>query len=409
MFASLLIGRTALAQSGSTPLSTHLRAQETSDWCWAASAEMVMETLGKRVPQCEQARSQGFCSSDCCGNPTPLCCIQSGWPQFEKFSYDSKYFDRALTWDELKTELGVHRRPVAFSYHHSRGSGVNHMMVAYGFEEHGLIRLVHVLDPWPPRIGDCREISYSEYINTPTTRHWRDYFEVQVSANPRPPQAATWPAIGVTTIALAPKDRDAPPAPVGAAPQDAVTKSREQATQEIKKYQLPDRIKLMNLTADTVPTLGDPLPVIWLGLDDVLQAEGKLPGQLQRRVSTQVSYPVIAAKQILRAFDVHSNGGQWNLVNSANASMMQLLAKQQHFLATTQKMDPQTMFEVSIPGLNLFFVGGDRRENGKVVGLTLLPVIDYPTFDLSEKQVVEAEAVFPRIYDAASKLRKQTM
>src|SRR5665213_927301 len=58
-------------------LNVVLRAQKTEQWCWAASAQMLMEYLGKTVEQCDQANVR-LGRSDCCKSPTPTACIAGG-------------------------------------------------------------------------------------------------------------------------------------------------------------------------------------------------------------------------------------------------------------------------------------------------------------------------------------------
>src|SRR5450631_2305285 len=58
-------------------------AQQTTMWCWAASAETIMAFQKVKAPQCEQVKLQS--KFDCCTKPVPRECIFGGWPQFEKY------------------------------------------------------------------------------------------------------------------------------------------------------------------------------------------------------------------------------------------------------------------------------------------------------------------------------------
>ena len=49
--------------TGSLPVTLH--PQETANWCWAASGQMVMDYLGNNVSQCTEANNR-FYRSDCC-------------------------------------------------------------------------------------------------------------------------------------------------------------------------------------------------------------------------------------------------------------------------------------------------------------------------------------------------------
>lgn len=78
---------------GSLPVTLH--PQETQNWCWAASGQMVMDYLGHNVSQCVQANNR-FGRNDCCEIdlcPTPtepptydasgncVGCPCGGWPE----------------------------------------------------------------------------------------------------------------------------------------------------------------------------------------------------------------------------------------------------------------------------------------------------------------------------------------
>jgi len=67
-----------------------LHWQETPQWCWAASGQMVMEEAGTRtVPQCYEA-NQALGRTDCCSCPTPAACVQPGWPQWSTWGFNNK-------------------------------------------------------------------------------------------------------------------------------------------------------------------------------------------------------------------------------------------------------------------------------------------------------------------------------
>jgi len=183
-----------------TILSVTLRPQETSMWCWAASARMVMEFLGTTVRQCTEA-NDNFGRIDCCNDDAGVCganpnqyranhagCIQGSWPDFGHYNFDSNNVWRALTWDELKRQISntpnCRAEPVAFAWQWIGGGG--HMMVAYGYFEFKLLWLnsqwVQINDPWAPCVGDSRLITYDEYDSRPGDHtHWRDYFNVKIT------------------------------------------------------------------------------------------------------------------------------------------------------------------------------------------------------------------------------------
>lgn len=155
-----------------------LRPQETDMWCWAASGEMIMKTLRPRakVTQCDEA-NQEFGRADCCKNPTPGVCVEGGWPEFEKYKFDSTPKNGPLAFPEVQQELFCNKRPFAFSWHWIGGGG--HMMVATGYKIVNGTQYVIKNDPWPPNEGqDSVAMTYDFYVQGSDHTHWRDYFEV---------------------------------------------------------------------------------------------------------------------------------------------------------------------------------------------------------------------------------------
>ena len=104
--------------SPSASLKVTLRPQETKMWCWAASGQMVMEYLGRKVAQCEEANHR-FGRDDCCpsaGAEVPSDCVIGGWAEYKKWGFSfKKTTNYALTWDELVAQLssGKPLRPTA--------------------------------------------------------------------------------------------------------------------------------------------------------------------------------------------------------------------------------------------------------------------------------------------------------
>lgn len=164
-----------------THLPVTLRPQQTSMWCWAASAQMVMDFLGVSVQQCTEANNE-FGRADCCNSPTPSGCVNGGWPEFDKYGFTFKRTSNAaLSWDQLRMEVadssGCGRRPFAFSWHWPGGGG--HMMVVIGYQTVGGVNYVEINDPWAPNVGDHRFITYDFYVASPGDHtHWDDFYQV---------------------------------------------------------------------------------------------------------------------------------------------------------------------------------------------------------------------------------------
>ena len=164
-------------------LSVTLRGQEADFWCWAASAEMVMEYLGAPIDQCHEANENCDPSmGDCCGSTTCEFCDDGGWPQFEKYGFlaDTTHL-RALSWEDVRTQIGCQKTPFCMTWITSAAGGDTdgHMMVVGGYKTEGGSNYVLKLDPSPEHKGSMQWITYAEYVNGPHNLHWDDYFNVR--------------------------------------------------------------------------------------------------------------------------------------------------------------------------------------------------------------------------------------
>jgi len=168
-------------------LAVTLHAQETGDWCWAASGQMIMDYLRHSVSQSTQANNR-FGRTDC---PSSQCsravaspsCMGGGWPEFRRYGFSfKKTSNTALTWDQLRNEVAnAHscgQRPFVFSWHWPQDGG--HMMVINGYVTVEGKNYVSVLDPIPVCRGDARIIPYEFYDSSPGDHtHWDDYYDIQ--------------------------------------------------------------------------------------------------------------------------------------------------------------------------------------------------------------------------------------
>ena len=163
--AAVLAASSTLAREACQERTLSLRytPQAGSNWCWAASSQMVMELLGveqKESCQCRQAEQvlgvAGCCatSSACvpAGN-VPARCDEARWPSFVErpdryeFEYrttcdglpnrqdDDACETSPLGWMSLSAELCA-GRPVLAAFR-SPGATRGHMVVVKGFSIHG--------------------------------------------------------------------------------------------------------------------------------------------------------------------------------------------------------------------------------------------------------------------------------
>ncbi len=156
-----------------------LRPQETNNWCWAASTQMVTESLGENIAQCDMANKR-FNRNDCCtsGCPKNPACNKPGWTMFSQYGYDFDNSSTPLTWDQIKHQICKEKRPMAYAYGPKSG-GVGHVVVIRGFSEVEGSRDLLLRDPWSPCNGSTRAITFQEYTNSLTTNHWSTMYNIK--------------------------------------------------------------------------------------------------------------------------------------------------------------------------------------------------------------------------------------
>jgi len=169
----------------SSLLSMRRIPQEQDGWCWAASAQMVLEKLGNTVGQCEQADKQ-LGRRDCC--EVPLQCNTGGWPHFEEFGFDCDTTQSfALSWEVLKRQIDCDTTPFCMTWRWIEGDDPSdtsgHVMVVSGYKIDGGRQMVKILDP--DRFFTHTPISgwipYDYYVGMREFGwvHWDDYYNVK--------------------------------------------------------------------------------------------------------------------------------------------------------------------------------------------------------------------------------------
>lgn len=177
---ALYIAGTLLAWhtvAGATSLPVPLIPQQTNEWCWAASGQMIMNYLGATaVTQCQQANNE-LGRSDCCMSPTPSACIKGGYTQFDKYNFNTtQYGGGALPFSMLKSEIDSNR-PVEFAWSWTGGGG--HVMVAVGYSvDSSGNQWVYSNNPWPPNVGNHDVLSYSAYVQDTGYTHQNDTYQI---------------------------------------------------------------------------------------------------------------------------------------------------------------------------------------------------------------------------------------
>jgi hypothetical protein len=162
-------------------LGVSLIPQSQSNWCWAASAQMIMNYHGHQYAQCTQANER-FDEYSCCANGSTSFCNRTGHPEFWRYDFHATQTSGALSWSSLVDEIGCKGRPVAFSWYWLDENGNDdggHMMVALGHTTSYGTNYVLMHDPLPVNSGTTRWIEYVKYnASSPIYRHGYDVYQV---------------------------------------------------------------------------------------------------------------------------------------------------------------------------------------------------------------------------------------
>ncbi len=158
-----------------------------SEWCWAASTEMISTYYHNQVnanapiiTQCQEVQQYmgSMCTIDCNALPDTITasCNWQSTPFAAAFGYSIADTNIALSWEALSTQI-TSGKPVAFEWNwtgittNTTGNTGGHYLVAEGCPHSSYISFhgwVSVNDPLPVGIGRHRIMSYAEYRNLPS-------------------------------------------------------------------------------------------------------------------------------------------------------------------------------------------------------------------------------------------------
>jgi hypothetical protein len=163
-----------------TSLNVTMDYQQQSNWCWAASTQMVLAYHGVSVSQCSIVNNATG-RSDCCTNGSSSSCNVTGWPDLANYGFSStqtykasgpSYIDgTAVPWTQLVEETQANR-PVIFAWHWNSGGG--HALVASGTESVNGRQYVTILDP----INGPSAITYDSFIQASNHTTWVNYYDI---------------------------------------------------------------------------------------------------------------------------------------------------------------------------------------------------------------------------------------
>jgi hypothetical protein len=164
-------------------LPDHVRAQETNNWCWAGTTQMLAEHFGIALTQCSLANHR-FGKTNCCtpqtaGIPCPKTddCNSPGWLELDFAGLKFSESGTALSWTKLRKQIRCKKKPMGYAY--GTPGVVGHVVVVKGYLDLLGNKWVIINDPWAPCHGEVRLITYAEYADpSGTSTHWDTWFDL---------------------------------------------------------------------------------------------------------------------------------------------------------------------------------------------------------------------------------------
>ncbi|MET0340050.1 MAG: papain-like cysteine protease family protein [Polyangiales bacterium] len=183
-FAALALGATGCCRPelvGS--VANTLKPQETNNWCWAATTEMLANHFDLSASQCGLANHR-FGKSNCCeaqtrGSSCPKTndCNTPGWLELTHVGLSFSESGTARTWEAMRSEIYCGKRPMGYAY--GTQGVVGHVLVVKGYVTVGSTRYLVLNDPWSPCSGTERLITYEEYADPAgTATHWNTWYQL---------------------------------------------------------------------------------------------------------------------------------------------------------------------------------------------------------------------------------------
>lgn len=169
--------------STSITLTDALRPQETSNWCWAATTQMLAEHFSLATTQCALANHR-FGKTNCCtpategvACPKTADCNTPGWLELDFVGLKFSETSTALSWRRVKKQLYCRNKPMAYAY--GTPGVVGHVLEVKGYIVVAGTRYVVLNDPWSPCSGSERLITYEQYVDPAgTATHWNTWYDL---------------------------------------------------------------------------------------------------------------------------------------------------------------------------------------------------------------------------------------
>lgn len=147
-------------------LSYPLIGQQETNWCWAATDQMLRQYYSDNAQQCQIANF-GLNKNNCCDRfPAPSDCNKPSGLSFLKMSgiYSYQPWAGGISYSRIRTQLLNFGRPVIYTIQYVGGSGVGHVRTITGISDEGGLLLVH--ESLPVGTGSQIWIPHSNYVGS---------------------------------------------------------------------------------------------------------------------------------------------------------------------------------------------------------------------------------------------------
>lgn len=159
-----------------------LRPQQTNNWCWAATTQMLAQHVGISTNQCDLA-NQRFGRNDCCNNrgdadcPKTDSCNRPGWLMLTEVGMTFSETATARSWQDMRKQIYCSKKPMGYAY--GTPGVVGHVLVIKGYITVGTTNYLILNDPWSPCNGEERLITYEQYADPAgTSTHWNTWYNI---------------------------------------------------------------------------------------------------------------------------------------------------------------------------------------------------------------------------------------
>lgn len=185
VFAGLMLLLNACCKPEVTgSVANTLRPQETNNWCWAATTQMLAQHFNVSVTQCSLA-NQRFGFTNCCdpqndGSSCPKTsdCNKPGWLMLTECGLTFEEDTNPLSWETLRKQIYCSKKPMGYAY--GTPGVVGHVVVIKGYLTLAGTNYVVLNDPWGPCNGQERIITYDQYADPAgTSTHWRTWYNLK--------------------------------------------------------------------------------------------------------------------------------------------------------------------------------------------------------------------------------------